>query len=90
MVVPGIARRGSRRTFRAVYRFLLNKWYFDELYDAIFVRPALALARMLWQIGDAKIIDGIPNGVAALTAGGSRAGGARCRPARSPSMPSPC
>ena len=54
-----------------VYRFLLNKWYFDELYAAIFVRPARGLARVLWQIGDATIIDGVPNGLAALTAGGS-------------------
>ena len=50
-----------------VYDFVLNKWYFDELYNFIFVRPAVWLARALWQVGDAKLIDGIPNGVAALT-----------------------
>ncbi len=50
-----------------VYRFVLNKWYFDELYDAVFVRPAVRLARILWQVGDAQVIDGIPNGIAALT-----------------------
>ena len=50
-----------------VYQLVLNKWYFDELYDRIFVRPAVWLARTLWQVGDAKVIDGIPNGVAALT-----------------------
>jgi NADH-quinone oxidoreductase subunit L len=50
-----------------LYRFLLNKWYFDELYDRIFVRPARSLARKLWQVGDVKIIDGMPNGAAALT-----------------------
>ena len=55
-----------------VYRFVLNKWYFDELYDRIFVRPAQWLARMLWQVGDATIIDGVPNGLAALTTDGSR------------------
>ena len=54
--------------FAGIYRFLLNKWYFDELYDRIFVRPTIALARTLWQVGDATIIDGIPNGMAALTA----------------------
>ena len=54
-----------------VYRFLLNKWYFDELYDRIFVRPAGRLARGLWQVGDAKLIDGVPNGIAALTSDGS-------------------
>jgi len=55
----------------AVYRFVLNKWYFDELYDRIFVRPAQVLARVLWQVGDATIIDGVPNGLAMLTTEGS-------------------
>ena len=50
-----------------VYRFLLNKWYFDELYDFLFVGPYNRMARFLWHTGDAKIIDGIPNGVAMLT-----------------------
>ncbi len=54
-----------------VYRFLLNKWYFDELYNAILVQPMLRLARGLWQIGDVKIIDGMPNGVASLTGSSS-------------------
>ncbi len=49
-----------------LYQFLLNKWYFDELYDAIFVRPALRLGRLFWKTGDGTIIDGFgPNGVAA-------------------------
>lgn len=47
-----------------LYRFLLNKWYFDEIYDAIFVRPALALGRLLWKKGDGAVIDGTINGVA--------------------------
>jgi NADH-quinone oxidoreductase subunit L len=55
-----------------VYRFVLNKWYFDELYDRIFVGPANALARILWQVGDATLIDGVPNGIAALTVDGSK------------------
>jgi NADH-quinone oxidoreductase subunit L len=59
-------------TFRGIYLFLLNKWYFDELYDAIFVQPMLRLARVLWQTGDATIIDGVPNGLAELTVDGSR------------------
>ena len=54
-----------------VYRFVLNKWYFDELYDAVFVRPSRRLARVLWQVGDATVIDGIPNGVAAFAADSS-------------------
>ncbi|WP_022711733.1 NADH-quinone oxidoreductase subunit L [Pseudochrobactrum sp. AO18b] len=53
-----------------LYQFLLNKWYFDELYDFLFVRPSMALGRFLWKIGDTKIIDGMgPNGVAARVVG---------------------
>ncbi|MFL5166743.1 MAG: proton-conducting transporter membrane subunit, partial [Microvirga sp.] len=49
-----------------LYRFLLNKWYFDELYDLIFVRPALRLGRFLWRTGDGRVIDGLgPDGIAA-------------------------
>jgi NADH-quinone oxidoreductase subunit L len=58
-------------SFRPIYLFLLNKWYFDELYDAILVKPTLWLARFLWKTGDAGIIDGVPNGLAALTKQGS-------------------
>ncbi|MGR3758799.1 NADH-quinone oxidoreductase subunit L [Roseobacteraceae bacterium NS-SX3] len=49
---------------RPLYLFLLNKWYFDEIYDAIFVKPALALGRLFWRKGDGKTIDGFLNGVA--------------------------
>jgi NADH-quinone oxidoreductase subunit L len=49
-----------------LYLFLYNKWYFDELYDFLFVRPALKLGRILWKEGDGKIIDGLgPDGIAA-------------------------
>jgi NADH-quinone oxidoreductase subunit L len=67
---PGAPARLAA-AFRPVYLFLLNKWYFDELYDAIFVRPTFALARLLWQVGDETVIDGVPNGLAALTTGTS-------------------
>ncbi|TVR82290.1 MAG: NADH-quinone oxidoreductase subunit L, partial [Rhodospirillales bacterium] len=54
--------------FQGVYRFLLNKWYFDEVYDALFVRPSFRLGRGLWKSGDGAVIDGIgPDGVAAVT-----------------------
>lgn len=46
------------------YRFLLNKWYFDEIYDALIVRPFLALGRFFWKRGDEDTIDGAINGVA--------------------------
>jgi len=49
-----------------LYRFLLNKWYFDELYDFIFVRPAKWLGRFFWKKGDGWLIDGFgPDGVSA-------------------------
>ncbi len=51
---------------RALYNFLLNKWYFDELYDLLFVRSAKALGRFFWKKGDVGFIDAYgPNGVAA-------------------------
>ena len=46
-----------------LYRFLLNKWYFDEIYDAVFVRPAFAIGRFLWKRGDGSTIDGFLNGL---------------------------
>jgi len=49
-----------------LYQFLLNKWYFDELYDFIFVRPAKWIGRFLWKKGDGYVIDGFgPDGVSA-------------------------
>ncbi len=47
-----------------LYQFLLNKWYFDELYDVVFVRPAKWLGGFLWKRGDGNVIDGSINGVA--------------------------
>jgi NADH-quinone oxidoreductase subunit L len=47
-----------------LYRFLLNKWYFDEVYDLIFVRPARWLGTFLWKKGDGGTIDGFLNGLA--------------------------
>ena len=60
--------------FRLLYDFLLHKWYFDELYDVIFVRPAFAIGRFLWQRGDVGVIDRFgPDGAATLVAGGAAA-----------------
>ena len=48
-----------------LYQFLLNKWYFDELYDFIFVRPAKMIGNFFWKIFDGYIIDGFgPDGIA--------------------------
>jgi NADH-quinone oxidoreductase subunit L len=58
---PLIAARGGM-----IYTFLYNKWYFDELYDFLFVQPAKRIGRFLWKVGDGLIIDGLgPDGVAA-------------------------
>tara|TARA_R110002096_G_scaffold70291_6_gene168559 strand:+ start:78 stop:2009 length:1932 start_codon:yes stop_codon:yes gene_type:complete len=54
---------------KGLHAFLYNKWYFDELYRAIFVKPAHALGRILWKGGDGQVIDGFgPDGVAARIA----------------------
>jgi len=55
-------------SYRGLYEFLLNKWYFDELYDRLFVRPSLAIGRFLWKQGDGLVIDrGGPDALAAGT-----------------------
>ena len=51
--------------FRPLYLFFLNKWYFDELYDWLFVRPANAIGRFLWKGGDGGVIDRTIDGTAA-------------------------
>jgi NADH-quinone oxidoreductase subunit L len=54
------------RQHEVLYKFLLNKWYFDEIYDAIFVRPIKRLGLLLWKGGDGWLIDGFgPDGVSA-------------------------
>jgi len=65
-IVAPEAPRQLAAAFPDLYRFLLNKWYFDELYDLIFVRPAFWIGRLFWKGGDGAVIDGFgPNGVAA-------------------------
>ncbi len=59
--------------FRGLYLFLLNKWYFDELYWNVLAEPAMRLGRVLWKGGDGAIIDGLgPDGLAATTQALSR------------------
>jgi NADH-quinone oxidoreductase subunit L len=66
-LIPDLPTRLSVQ-FRAIYLFLLNKWYFDELYDRLFVRTAFTLGDGLWKTGDGMIIDGLgPDGIAAAT-----------------------
>jgi len=59
--------------FGGLYAFLLNKWYFDELYDLIFVRPAFAIGRFFWKRGDVGTIDRFgPDGISAVIAGSGK------------------
>jgi len=61
------------QTFPSVYRFVSNKWYFDELYDFLFVRPSLWLGRLFWKGGDEGTIDRFgPHGAAVAVASGNR------------------
>ena len=61
--IPSVAAR----LFAPIHRFFFNKWYFDELYDAIFVRPAVRIGSFLWLRGDRDTIDGIgPDGMSAM------------------------
>jgi NADH-quinone oxidoreductase subunit L len=58
--------------FHLLHRFLMKKWYFDELYHLIFVRPALALGRLFWRGGDMGVIDRFgPDGAATVVSGSS-------------------
>jgi NADH-quinone oxidoreductase subunit L len=71
VLVPSLPAALSQN-LGGLYRFVLNKWYFDEVYDAIFVKPTLRLAKFAWHVGDEQVIDGAASGLAALTADASR------------------
>ncbi len=65
---PGVLRPGGM-----IYGFLKNKWYFDEIYDFLIVKPALWFGRFLWTEGDGKTIDGVgPDGIAGAVAQGAK------------------
>ena len=60
-------------TYEVLYKFVYNKWYFDEVYNLLFVRPAFAIGRFLWHKGDEGTIDRFgPNGSAWVVQVGSR------------------
>ncbi len=70
--LPGRLARG----LRPLYLFLYNKWYFDQLYDRLFVRPASLIGRGFWKGGDGAVIDGVgPDGLAAATVNLARRAG---------------
>jgi NADH-quinone oxidoreductase subunit L len=63
--VPSLPAK-TAHAFAPIYQFFLNKWYFDELYDFLFVKPAVWIGRVLWKTGDGRIIDGLgPDGISA-------------------------
>lgn len=67
------AAGGFVRTFPGIHRFVLNKWYFDELYNFLFVRPAFWFGRLFWKRGDEGTIDRFgPHGAAVAVAAGNR------------------
>ena len=64
MFVPNLPVKLSMQ-FSSIYKFLLNKWYFDEIYDRIFVKPSFMLGHGFWKSGDGALIDGVgPDGIA--------------------------
>jgi len=65
-IMPGMPAKIAS-AFRPVHLLFLNKWYFDEIYDAIFVRPTVRFGQLLWQRGDKDTIDGFgPDGMSGL------------------------
>ncbi len=67
MFAPGLPAAIVNQ-IRPLYTFVHNKWYFDEVYDFLFVKPAFYLGRNLWKTGDGSIIDGVgPDGISAVT-----------------------
>ncbi len=70
LVSPSIPAR-LVASFGPVHRLLLHSWYFDALYDRIFVQPFRVLAGVLWRVGDRGIIDAVSDGLARATVGGS-------------------
>ncbi|CAN5374959.1 NADH-quinone oxidoreductase subunit L [soil metagenome] len=72
---PGVPAAVAKQ-FSVLYDFLLHKWYFDELYDLIFIKPAFAIGRFFWHRGDEKTINRFgPDGSAWLVVLGSRVAG---------------
>ncbi|NNG04416.1 MAG: NADH-quinone oxidoreductase subunit L, partial [Inquilinus sp.] len=67
MAIPGLPRVVSI-VFKPLHALFFRKWYFDELYDLIVVRPCLRLGNRLWKSGDGTVIDGFgPDGIASVT-----------------------
>jgi NADH-quinone oxidoreductase subunit L len=70
VVSTDLPARLSQR-FNGAYQFVLNKWYFDELYDSFLVNPTMRMASFAWHFGDEQLIDSVPTGLATLTSDAS-------------------
>jgi NADH-quinone oxidoreductase subunit L len=68
---PGLPERWATAA-RGAYQVVLNKYYVDEIYDAVIVAPVVALSTWLWRLFDVRVVDGAVNGTASLVAAGSR------------------
>ena len=90
MLAPGLPDRLADARSAAFTCFLLNKWYFDELYDFIFVRPARGWPACSGRSATPRSSTACPNGMPALTARQLRARSSSIQTGRSRSMPSPC
>jgi len=67
MFIPSIPA-AMVKIFKPLHTLFFNKWYFDEIYNAVFVKTALVLGTFFWKRGDGQVIDGLgPNGVAAFS-----------------------
>jgi NADH-quinone oxidoreductase subunit L len=67
MFVPSLPGKVVQ-AIKPIHTFVFNKWYFDELFDAVFVKPCFAIGKGFWKVGDQQIIDGLgPNGIAHAT-----------------------
>jgi NADH-quinone oxidoreductase subunit L len=67
LLVPGLPLKVAG-AFKPLHQIFFRKWYFDELYEAVFVRPSLVLGKVFWKLGDGALIDGCgPDGVTAVT-----------------------
>jgi NADH-quinone oxidoreductase subunit L len=70
LVTPAVAT-SLRERFAGLHRLVEHKYWVDEFYDAVVVRPFVGISEWLWRVWDARVIDGIVNGVGSTLEGGS-------------------
>jgi NADH-quinone oxidoreductase subunit L len=71
LMAPGVPRRMAENG-GPMHSFLSHKWYFDEIYNFVFVKGTAALGDLFWKVGDKKIIDGMgPDGITGIAKAGA-------------------